>query len=130
MLEIVAGAVFAVEAVAPMYATVASVVDRIIPSVTVVGLLACRGSAPEQKPPDPPVAAPAATFDPVLVAALCLVSLLPESPGTGHTAAGVVTNGKLRRPWVARSYDAHLVPLKRVEDALFLIRADNVQGML
>jgi hypothetical protein len=107
--------------------------SRALTLLAVLGVLACRGSSDKPAPtPAPTPSEPAgSTFDPMLVAALCLVSLTPEGPGSGHTVAGVVTNGKVRRPWFARTYDARFTSVKTVEDALFLIhRPEVIQGLL
>ncbi len=94
-------------------------------ALSLVMLLGCKGKDKECPPVPPP---PAPGVDPLLVDALCALSLTPPGPGTGHTSAGVVTNGKLRRPWFSRDYDARFVDLATLEKDLFLLKSLTTNG--
>jgi len=88
-------------------------------ALALLAALGCKAKDKECPPPPPPSSV---GVDRDLVEALCALSMTPPGPGTGSVAAAVVSNGKERRPWIAREYDARFVPIEKLEEHLSLIK--------
>lgn len=83
-----------------------------------IALIAGCGAEPAVCPPP----APESGLDPLLITALCAMTLTPNGPGSNTGEAGVITNGAQRAPWFARTYDARFVNLDQLDEAFQLVK--------